>query len=229
MFDVYINDVSSNSLKIYPVKRPNFPAPEKKYNEYEIPGRGKLYEDTGIYEDITVEIEFNYMGPQDMWHVFFRKCKKFFMNAKTLKLSDDQEFFHIVKKVVIGTNERNSKRIGKFTASFVLDPYFYKETGLIHIDDLDNIYNMYEVSKPIYKIYGEGICHLIVNGCDVTCNVSDNLIIDTNLEISYREDGNKVNTAINQDYKNLFMIEGKNEVKISDGFNLEIIPNWRCL
>lgn len=230
MYDIYINGISCSSLKIYPVKRPDIPAPVKKINEHEILGRdGKLYQDSGFYNDIEIQIEFNYMSPQNLWHETYRKCKKLFFNAKKIALSDDPEYFYKIKKTVIGTNERNSKRIGRFGVIFTLDPYAYLLSGLDPIKDYSDIYNLYDTSLPVYKIRGEGMCHLIVNKTDVTCNIGQNLTIDTALELSYREDGTLQNTSINKDYKDLRLLEGKNSISISRGFELEIIPNWRCI
>lgn len=113
MYDIYINDISCIEQKILPTTRPDIPAPVKNYNEYDIPGRdGKLYEDLGTYDDIEITLTFNYMCAPDQWHDTFRKCKKMFLDAKTLEFSDDNEFYHRVKKAVINTNERVSKRIG---------------------------------------------------------------------------------------------------------------------
>lgn len=230
MFDVYINNRSCNELKIYPVKRPNIPAPKKKYKEYEIPGRdGKLYQDLDVYEDIEVSIEFNYMTSKDRWHEVFRDCKKHFLKAKQLWLSDDPEYYHVVKKIEITTNERNSLRIGKFTVILTLDPYYYKKTGLHELTISDKLFNNYDVSKPKYIIHGEGMCHLVINDIDVTCNVGQNLVIDTYLQLVYREDGTLQNTAINKNYEDMYLYEGENSISISNGFELKIIPNWRCV
>lgn len=230
MFDVYINDKSCKEFGILPVRRPNIPAPTKKYKEYDIPGRdGKLYEDTKTYDDIEITIDFNYISDKNKWHDVFRLCKKVFLNAKKLQLYDDIEYYHIIKKIIINTNERISMKIGKFSVTFTLDPYYYKISGSDKYDYEDVIFNNCDISKPIYFIKGEGICYLVVNGSEVKCNVGQNLTINTFLELSYREDGSLQNTSINGDYKDLYLIEGKNEISITEGFDLKIIPNWRCI
>ena len=105
----------------------------------------------------------------------------------------------------------------------------YKISGSDKYDYEDVIFNNCDISKPIYFIKGEGICYLVVNGSEVKCNVGQNLTINTFLELSYREDGSLQNTSINGDYKDLYLIEGKNEISITEGFDLKIIPNWRCI
>ena len=55
MYHMFLNDECSETLRLYVVKRPDVPSPQKRYNEKGLPGRdGKLYEDTGYYEDITM-------------------------------------------------------------------------------------------------------------------------------------------------------------------------------
>ena len=112
---------------------------------------------------------------------------------------------------------------------FTLDPYCYLVAGKDAVVVSDKITNIYDVSMPVYKITGNGVCHLIVNGIDCTCNVSDHLIIDTSRKISYREDGTSQNTAINKDYDMLWLTEGDNTITISEGFSIEVIPNWRLI
>ena len=86
-----------------------------------------------------------------------------------------------------------------------------------------------EISYPIYKIYGEGFCELVVNGKCMTSNVGQNLIIDTERKIAYREDGVLINTMVKGNYDELLLVEGENKISITAGFDFRIIPNWRCL
>ena len=219
MYDIYIIDISCIEQKILPTTRPDIPAPVKNYNEYDIPGRdGKLYEDLGTYDDIEITLTFNYMCAPDQWHDTFRKCKKMFLDAKTLEFSDDNEFYHRVKKAVINTNERVSKRIGKFSVGVTLDPYYYSVSGKYKYPYKKVLYNGYERTRPLYFITGEGVCHLEINGTDIKCNIGQNLVIDTFLKISYRSDGTLQNTAVSGDYEDMQLKEGMNEISITDGF-----------
>lgn len=230
-YDIYLNFTYSCVAEgILPTKRPNIPTPKKIYNKYKIQGRdGELHEDTGLYEDVVITVPFNYIGNANEWFSSFRKYRKVFYKAKTLQFLDDMQWFYKIKKIEIGTNERKSKKIGKFDVMFTLDPYCYLVAGKDAVVVSDKITNNYDVSKPVYKIFGNGVCHLIVNGIDCTCNVSDHLIIDTDRKVSYREDGTDQSTCINKDYDMLWLIEGDNTIKISEGFSIEVIPNWRAV
>lgn len=232
-YDILIDGIPSSSLNLLVTKRPDFPAPKKRYNEYDVLGRdGKLYQDTGHYDDIELSIEFNYMTAPDNWHDIWRKAKKWFLSSANKKLicSDDMGMYYMIKKVVIDTNARTSYRIGKFTVSFTLDPYTYLTSGLNKINNLSSLMNPFDVSKPIYFIQGEGICTLNINGHTIKANVAQNLIIDVFRELSYRTDGTLINYTVDGDYEDMVLIEGINNITISpSSFKLEIQPNWRCI
>ena len=65
-----------------------------------------------------------------------------------------------------------------------------------------------------------------MNGKEVSANVGQNLLINTDLMQAYREDGALNNTAITGDYENLYLQEGLNEISVSSGFAAEVIPKW---
>lgn len=230
MYDIYIDGKSCVRLGIFPVKRPDIPAPHKRIKEYEVLGRdGKLYEDTGNYEDIELSMSFNYMSSQTMWADTFRKCKLLFKDAKEIQFSDDVNYFYKIKKVDINTNERVSKQIGKFDVAVTIDPYVYLMSGKNKIRIQNNLMNFYDACEPVYIIKGEGLCHLYVNDNEVLCNVSGTLTIDTHLKLSFRNNGELANTAVKCDYDELILKNGLNTLSASQQFLIEVIPNWRCI
>ena len=80
-----------------------------------------------------------------------------------------------------------------------------------------------------YIISGEGRCTITVNGKNMTANIGQNLTIDTELMIAYRTDGTTANTAVKGDYEDLYLQPGENQIGITRGFSMEVIPNWRCI
>ena len=72
------------------------------------------------------------------------------------------------------------------------------------------------------------MCILEVNGNRMTANVGQNLMIDTDRMVTYRQDGTLQNTAVSGKYEDLYLKEGEIHIEISAGFDLKIIPNWRC-
>ena len=90
-------------------------------------------------------------------------------------------------------------------------------------------YNPYDMSKPEYKITGEGLCALTVNGKTMKANVGQNLTINTELMLSYREDGAIMNSSVTGEYKDLYLKPGENRISVSSGFSITIKPNWRYI
>lgn len=231
MYYFSLDDESSIKHSFAVARRPSIPSPMRNYNEYDIPGRdGVLYEDLGTVDDIVIEIECNYISNPDLWASRWREIKKWLLSKhKFISLSDDKAFCYRIKKIELGTNEREVIISGAFTVTFTLEGYIYLKTGQLEYDHKNVLFNAYEKTWPLFLITGEGNCTLTVNGTECTCNVGQNLTIDTYLRLSYREDGTLQNTAISADYEDLVLIEGENEISITDGFELKIVPNWRCL
>lgn len=228
IFDFNFKNDTCKKHGVYIVRRPNIPAPKRMLTTIQIPGRdGIVVVDDGTYENIEITVEINYMCNANEWHERFRDCKRWLRGNGFLSFSDDDRYCYAVDFCQIETNERDSVRIGKFTVVFSCKPYQFLKTGLFEMPLKNSIYNQYEISHPIYKIAGEGVCTLAVNGNTVTANVGQNLTIDTDLQIAYRNDGTIMNTAITGKYQNLYLQEGNNDLSISNGFSAKIIPKWR--
>lgn len=229
-YEVTYKDESSRKHGLLPVRRPDIPAPERRLEEIEIEGRdGVLVEDKETWEPIVIPVEFNFMGRPEDWAGIYRGARKWLLKGEgRLQFSDDRDYFYKVLYCRIADSERTSRKIGKFTAEFTCDPYTYMMSGLQELPP-GVIFNYGETSKPIYKITGNGDCTLTVNGKTVKATVGQNITIDTELMIAYREDGEIKNTSITGAYEDLFLLEGNNEVGISESFDLRIIPNWRCI
>lgn len=231
-YGVQIDNETDVGNKIYVTKRPNIPAPEQRFEEKRIPGRdGTLTIYDGSIEDISIFIEFNFMGKPEEWFEIFRKAKKWLLKKgeRTLSFGDDPAFYYIIKRARIETAERVCYEIGKFTAEFICKGTHFFCSGKREIDHKKLLDNPGIFSLPIYIITGEGTCTLTVNGKSVTANVAQNLTIDTERMISYREDGTLQNTAISGDYGDLYFQEGKNTITVTEGFECKVIPRWRCL
>lgn len=171
------------------------------------------------------------IGDADRWDERLGLAKKWLSaRNKLLRIGSDPEHFYKILKVELDEAERTTERIGNFTATFLTkDGLRYLESGLGEMKARDVVDNPYEVAYPIYKITGEGECTLSVNGGKMVANVGQNLTIDTGRKLAYREDGTLSNTSVAGDYDDLILIEGRNKIKITDGFELKVIPNWRCL
>ena len=162
------------------------------------------------------------------WDKDFRIIKEWLLskvNSK-LKFSDDLEVYYRVNSVVIDTPERLIRRAGKFTVIFTCEPYVYYDEDEFELGNY--VYNDYLISKPIYKIMGEGYITIIINNKVIKANVGQELIIDTNKGLCYRE-GIVNNVALEGKYEDMYLLEGENTFSWNNGFKIYITPNLRCL
>lgn len=212
--------------------RPDMPTPAREYETFKVEGRdGELYEDKGTYADIEIAIDFNFKAEPDRWQERFRKIKKWLYGEidRRLIMSDDREYFYNVKRVQIETAERAIKRIGRFTVIFTCEPYAYTEDGNMIIHLGETLFNEYEKAYPTYYIYGSGEVELTVNNNTVTATVNGKLTIDTKLGLCYNKAQVIENTALSGDYDTLTLQEGLNTFAHTEGFEVDIKPNWRSI
>lgn len=225
------NDKTCLDVNLQVETRPSKPSPEMEYEEIEVPGKdGVLYREKG-YMDIEIPISFNFISKSiDEWDKDYRRIKKWLLSKGTNKLrfSDDLEVFYKVKKVVIETPERLIRRAAKLAVTFICDPYVYFTDGIDEIELEEILYNDNLVSKPIYRVVGEGLLNLILNDKVIKANVGQELIIDTELGLCYRE-GIINNVALQGRYEDMYLIEGDNTFSWNEGFRIYVTPNWRCL
>ena len=232
MYDIQINGKTGSSVGVIVQKRPNIPSPEKVYDTIEIPGKdGVLYRDNGTVKDIKIEIPlaFREQNP-DLWIERLRAIKTWLLSGvdNQLSFADDKDYFYRVKKVTVGTAERAVKKQGKLTATFWCEGYMYLQNGAKEQQLSSLLNNPGERCLPVYKIIGEGMCTVTINGKQMKANVGQNLTIDTQRKLAYRTDGTMQNTAISGNYEDMILIPGRNSISVTSGFTLTAIPNWRC-
>ena len=76
-FFIIYNGQMNTEFNVSVRYRPDMPTPAREYEAIKVEGRdGELYEDKGTYEDITIEIDFNFKAEPDEWQARFRKMKK---------------------------------------------------------------------------------------------------------------------------------------------------------
>ena len=229
--DIEYGGIRGSSIKIYARERPAIPAARIRREQIIIPGRdGVVYQSDGTFEPTEIEVQFNYIGKESEWASRWRASQRWLSKEnEKLRFSDDDGYFFWIDHVELDANEHTTRRIGNFTATFVTrDGLYYLNSGLREHDAEEIQWNPYETSHPAYKITGEGMCTLEVNGKQMTANVGQNLTIDTDRMVAYRQDGTLQNTAVTGKYEDLYLTEGEIDIGISTGFDLKIIPNWRC-
>lgn len=229
-YSLVLDGFNMKKLGVYVTSRSSEPAPKKRYNEYSVAGRdGTLYEDTGFYEDKqkTVELNFYAKNP-DRFNQIFREASEKIMNASIFEMTDDKHYFRKIKKVEIDDCEHVTKRVGKFTVTFTLDPYFYANDGDLWHEET-SIYNKYnKPSCPVYEIEVASNAALTVNGNEITIEgINGTVTIDTARMICTDADGNEISNLMTGKYSNLLLQPGNNEISC-DG-TLRYKPMWRCI
>ncbi len=226
MIKLYYNNESTDDYKIKVKSRPKIPTSVHRYTEVTIPGRdGVLHKDEKSNEDIPIDVEFNFISENYM-HIL-RRVKSWLIGTGKLSFSYDRDFFYKVKKITFDTAEVKSKKLVNFTAHFTCEPYMYSDDGQYEVTNPTSLYNEGYEACPVYKIYGEGLCELTINDKKMKANVGQNLIIDVERELAYREDGNVMNTSVSGYFSYLKLKNGNNSISITKGFTLKVIPNWR--
>lgn len=224
-FIIY-NEKTNLDVNLLVATRPSKPSPVMQYEEVKVPGGKTLYREKG-YGDIDIPVSFNFVS-RNTWDKDFRIMKSWLLSKvnNKLKFSDDLEVFYKVNKVTIDTPERVMKKIGRFTAIFTCEPYIYIDENERELESV--LYNDYLITRPIYRIVGEGYLTLTINNKTIKANVGQELIIDTDKGLCYRN-GIVNNVALQGRYEDLFLQEGENTFSWTSGFKIYITPNWRCL
>lgn len=209
----------------------SIPTGKERITEYTIPGRdGSLQCREGTFDNIVISVKLVYMEKPDNIREKYQDSKGWLINGagNILRFSDYSGFHYIVEYVEIDSNDIELLSTGTFVVNFVCKPHRYADGGDLPVEFSGDLFNPYETAHPQYQVSGEGMCAITVNGKGITANVGGNLVIDTDLMIAYRN-GVMRNTSISGDYSNLYLTHGNNELKITDGFQVKIIPRWRCL
>lgn len=228
-YDVSFKEEMASNHGLLVVKRPDIPVPERKVETVTIAGRdGVLVSDVSRYEAIDIQITFNFMvKKREDWNEHLRMVKSWAQGSGRLSMSDDESYFYKVLYTKLTLVERTSYRIGLLTVDFICDPYQYRKEGGEVYSVEECRYNPYDVCHPAYIVEGVGTAVLTVNGRSVTMQITDKITIDADLMIAYDGDGNAVNTSTLGDFEGLYLQPGNNEIDITDGFALSIIPRWR--
>lgn len=227
-YDIIYNNYTNTDVNLAIIDRPSKPAPEMGYETIKVPGGRTLYIEKG-YSDVEISIEFNFISKDASdWDKDFRNIKKWLLSKgdNKLKFSDDIEVYYRVNTVVIDTPERLIRRFGKFTVTFTCDPYVYIDEDEYKLDNY--VYNDYLISKPIYRIVGDGYITIKINNKVIKANVGQELIINTDKGLCFKE-GIINNVALEGKYEDLYLQEGYNNFSWTEGFEIYITPNLRCL
>lgn len=234
-YNIIYNNKSNEELDIEIVKRPTIPFPARKFKEKTIEGHdGNYYIDTGTYEDMPISIEFNFVEDDlDNIRAKVRSIKNWIENIEDDKLilSDDPGvFFRVCKSELSEVTYQDLYEIQNFTINFTVRAYQYLLNGIKEIQLQNILFNHYDISKPTYRIVGNGTCILNINSNIINCNVNGQLTINTEFDkILEANSSYAIGKTDIKKIQDLYLKKGKNIFSWSSGFTIYIIPHWRTL
>ena len=233
MYDFYTDTAKASDYYIWFRSYPVITRGKQKVTSVEIPGRyGTLTEKENTWSDTVVTMAIDITIPVFEKHSVdevYSQFRERILKSTELYLEELHSGFFRVKNVEESSYSKESDITISLDLTFTCDPGDYMECGKYEHDIADIVENPYSVCCPVYRITGEGMCTLTVNGKTMTADIGQNLTIDTEKMLAYREDGTLQNTEVTGNYEDLYLLEGKNEVSITSGFVLKIVPNWRRL
>lgn len=202
---------------------PEFSGGSKQYSTYAVPGMdGELVETNDYLSNLQINCTFSIISKTFMDNV--RNIRSWLTGTGELIISDSPDVFYKVWKIEYGDIAREIRKFGTFTVSFVCTPFEFLKDGQIPVGSVT--FNPADKAKPIYTITGEGLCTLTVNGYEFTANVGQEAVIDSERQLSYKNDGQSINTDVTGDYEKLWLPHGENTVTVSSGFSLSVVPQW---
>lgn len=194
--EVYIDSFPASYYRISLAERPNFPVPAHQHQAVEVLGRlGSLHQHFS-YDDMTVDLHFNYLEEVLDFKSFKQQMsniRHWLYNGQRLELSDEPEIYYEMKHVEIGDVLNDIIEYGEFTAKVTLAPF-----GRVHEDaplvltGTNNTINTFiyndsvEVSYPLIKVTGQGTVNLKIN--DTSFNLTGltgTIYIDSQRKIVY--------------------------------------------
>lgn len=124
------NKINTAHLGLCIKERVDIPSCQKSIEKISVPGRDGELTVEGNYQNMQMEIELNVMKDNIIDEI--RNIKSLLLDAKKIFLSDDEDFFYLVKNVSIGDIENEVNFYGSFKINFELDPFAYKSSSFIY-------------------------------------------------------------------------------------------------
>jgi phage-related protein len=201
--------------------------PEEQVEIIDIEGRsGSLVDRYGDYNSYERKIEFVHMK-----HDNAREIHKWLSGKGILRTSEEQHGYFYADVVAELERKLVGSRKNLLTASFLVEPHFYLESGnrSLEITEEARLINIGTVyAEPLIKIFGTGDGQMIINSQIVQLTgIQDYLTIDSKLKIVHKD-----NLPAGRKMSGSFPVleEGENIVFFNGGITkLEITPRWREL
>ena len=208
--DVYLYDI------------PEIESSNEGYSDTAVSGRlGSILVTNGSIPNIKINCVIG-INSSDFGSIA-RDLKSWLKGTGELSITGDS--YYKVLYVERDNIENEIRKFGTFEVSFICTPFEFANSGKELITPGSTLNNPYALARPEYHITGEGMCALTVNGNAMQINVGQRVVIDTFNMMAYK-DSEEINTTVSGDYEDLYLFPGNNTISISEGFTLQIKPNW---
>lgn len=222
-YDIEYNNASGKEHGVFLYDYAQFTGAEKQYQTFSVPGRnGDLVGEDEGKSNLEIECTFGIISPQFMSHISV--IKRWLRGTGKLIISDHQDVFYKVWKINYGDIEREIRKFGQFTATFVCSPYQFLKDGQASTNEIT--YNPYDLCMPIYTITGSGTFTLTVNGNEMGGVANPTIIIDTERMVAYNQDNVNQSNLLTGDYEGLYLPNGNVSISVTNGFTVSVIPQW---
>lgn len=222
-YDIEYNNETGREHGVILYDYASFSGAAKDYQTNAVSGMlGELVGKDEYVSNLSIECTFAIISRNFMEKV--SEIKHWLKGTGSLILSDHQDVFYKVWKIEYGDIERELRKYGRFTATFICTPYQFLKSGQVAVSDVN--YNPYDICRPIYTITGSGAFTLTVNGKEMSGTANPTITIDTERMISYNQEKVNQSNLMSGDYEDLYLPHGKNSISITSGFAFTVIPQW---
>lgn len=235
--ELFLDGVGNQVIGAVLTKKPDIPTAQRNVTTTMVPGssHGSLTQYQG-WQDVTIKCSFQLVptlipgltGIQG-YNEVLRRLNAWAISAKRLKLSEDFNYYRLVKQVQIGdASPSEIEVIGAVDVTFVLDPFWYEESDPVVLSKTGTVYNPGTMdSDPLLTVYGAGTLKFSVNGNELTLlNVRDYLTVDSwQQTILHGNDSGTYDEQLNGSYPK--MLPGENTITFSSGVtSMKIEGRW---
>lgn len=222
--NITFNNKTPENVGAWLATRPELSHSKIKGGSHDLPlVDGEMYDET--YRG-DAEWEFVIHMKNDNYSKAMRKVRQWLQGEGRLVMSDTTDSYYEVKQIELTSETRKSMEYGRVKAKCTVYPYEFLTSGNTAISGGGTIANEHDVSKPLYKIMGNGDGVLTVNGATMSFSVSGTLYIDVRREFAYNGSNVGQDANISGDYRKLRLKTGNNSVSITSGFDLATYPRW---
>jgi len=187
MLEAIIDGIASSEKGLCITDTPIIPVPERDIEHIPIRGRHGSLTKKYAYKDISFSVFFNLLdvdGIKDL----IRQIKPWILNCKTLRFSDDADYYYQIKTSSITDIQNTLNLYGYFEVEFTAKPFQIKELNIIELESQGQIlYSGTIEGEPNLKIYGAGDVSVSINNRTFHLkSLVDHIEIDSENQRAYK-------------------------------------------